>query len=174
MKRIVSSIGVMALALTLTPLASGAAHASTGTVAAAKGVNVGSYFALPLPQKGYRVSSFFGPRCPIDPGSGTFHGAMDLALPDGEPIFSVMAGTVTQIDTETGPDIHVDHGMFQGKKLETVYTHMWDPHAMVKVGQKVARGERIAQVGADGIANGPHLHFNVYWGGESAKRGFRY
>ena len=51
--------------------------------------------------------------------------------------------------------VEVDHGY----GYTTRYGHA--SRVLVKVGQKVKRGERIALVGSTGIATSPHLHYEV-------------
>jgi murein DD-endopeptidase MepM/ murein hydrolase activator NlpD len=41
------------------------------------------------------------------------------------------------------------------------YAHILMDTAMVKEGDKVARGERLARSGSSGFSTGPHLHFSI-------------
>jgi murein DD-endopeptidase MepM/ murein hydrolase activator NlpD len=43
--------------------------------------------------------------------------------------------------------------------LQTVYAHLQRP--LVKEGQWVSRGQKIALSGQSGHASGPHLHFEI-------------
>jgi len=96
--------------------------------------------------------------------------AVDFALPDGTPVFAAREGTV----------INVRHDSFRGAPLPAmldqanlieilhddgtigVYGHLhWDS-IRVHIGQRVARGEYIANSGNTGFSTGPHLHFAVW------------
>lgn len=125
--------------------------------------------ALPMKSKAYRVSSHYGTRCAPVMGSAFFHGATDMAAPDGTPLYAMLDGKIDSIvqgsATTTGT-IRVDHGTVNGKKLLTSYGHMWDSYKYVKVGQTVKKGQQIGEVGSSGPATGPHLHLAVQQGGQ--------
>lgn len=106
--------------------------------------------AWPVPD-GDLVSTF-GPR------GGSFHDGLDISAPTGAPVYAAHAGTVIYSDNELG-----GYGNLviirDPQGLITVYGH--NSRLRVKTGDKVVRGERIADVGATGHATGPHLHFEV-------------
>lgn len=125
--------------------------------------------AAPIQAKKYRVSSHYGNRCAPVLGAGFFHGATDMAAPDGTPLYAVLDGTIDSVvqgsSTTTGT-IRVDHGIVNGKKLLVSYGHMWDVYKYVKVGQKVKKGQQISEVGSSGVSTGAHLHLAVQYGGQ--------
>lgn len=91
----------------------------------------------------------------------TTHNGIDIKTSEGTAVKVVLDGTVTNVekDTELGIVITIDHG----NGLETKYGCL-STDEMVKVGQKVKKGDAISGVGkASGIelADGPHLHFEV-------------
>ena len=47
-----------------------------------------------------------------------------------------------------------------GYRFETIYAHLHK--ILVKRGQEVDRGEKIALVGNTGLSTGPHLHYEVH------------
>jgi murein DD-endopeptidase MepM/ murein hydrolase activator NlpD len=110
---------------------------------------------MPVNAKWY--SSGFGSR--IDPftGRSAFHEGVDFIAATGTPIVAAANGVVVYSDyhAEYGNMIDVDHG----NDLVSRYAHA--SKRMVKVGQIVVRGQKIAEVGSTGRSTGPHLHFEV-------------
>ena len=110
---------------------------------------------MPVDVKWY--SSSFGPR--IDPftGNKAYHKGIDFVAELGEPIKAAAGGVVVYSDRhpEYGNMVSVDHG----NDLVSRYAHA--SKRLVKVGQVVKQGEKIAEVGSTGRSTGPHLHFEV-------------
>jgi murein DD-endopeptidase MepM/ murein hydrolase activator NlpD len=110
---------------------------------------------MPVNAKWY--SSGFGAR--IDPftGRSAFHEGVDFIAATGTPIVAAANGVVVYSDyhPEYGNMIDVDHG----NDLVSRYAHA--SKRMVKAGQIVVRGQKIAEVGSTGRSTGPHLHFEV-------------
>jgi murein DD-endopeptidase MepM/ murein hydrolase activator NlpD len=102
-------------------------------------------------------SSSFGAR--IDPFTGkkAYHEGIDFVAELGAPIIAAASGMVVYSDLhpEYGNMIAVDHG----NNLVSRYAHA--SKRMVKLGQVVMQGEKIAEVGNTGRSTGPHLHFEV-------------
>ena len=102
-----------------------------------------------------RTSSCYGFRW------GTLHGGVDIAAPIGTPIYAAHSGVVARAGTATGFGYAVyvrgDDGAV------TVYGHVNE--YVVRAGERVDAGERIATVGNRGQSTGPHLHFEVHPGG---------
>lgn len=118
---------------------------------------------LPLKSKQYRVSSHFGNRCAPVLGAGFFHSGTDMAATNNTPIYSIGDGVVTGYvqgtTTKTGT-LSITYNV-NGKSVVVGYSHMWEPLKYVKVGNKVVKGQHIADVGSSGVSNGPHLHLSV-------------
>lgn len=108
------------------------------------------------PTKGY-MSSSYGWRDDPFTGKRAFHHGIDIATSYGNPIYATADGTVIQARTDKigGNTIKIKH-MFG---YVTIYCHM--SKFLVKVGQKVKRGETIGLVGSTGKARGPHVHYEV-------------
>lgn len=92
------------------------------------------------------------------------HYGVDLAAPKGTPILAPADGIVSLADEDMyfeGSLIMIDHG--QG--LISYYLHNED--VLVKAGQRVKQGEKIATVGSRGRSTGPHLCWRLKWRGRN-------
>ena len=110
-----------------------------------------------LPVQGGWYSSNYGWR--IDPFNGqrAFHDGIDVIAEQGTPVHAAAGGVVVYSDfhPQYGNMIEIDHG----NDLITRYAHA--SQRLVKVGDLVLRGGKIAEVGRTGRATGTHLHFEV-------------
>jgi murein DD-endopeptidase MepM/ murein hydrolase activator NlpD len=95
--------------------------------------------------------------------------AVDIALPDGTPIYAAREGTVINARHDSFRGAAAPVMLDQANVIEIlhddgtigVYAHLhWDS-IRVRIGQHVARGEYIANSGNTGFTSGPHLHFAV-------------
>jgi murein DD-endopeptidase MepM/ murein hydrolase activator NlpD len=105
-----------------------------------------------LPLSDYTYSSAYGLRW------GRAHNGIDLAAPQGTPIYAMHAGTVVQSGWLGGYGyaVIIDHG----DGVTTLYGHT--SQLLVSVGEEVSAGERIALIGNTGYSFGPHLHLEVH------------
>jgi murein DD-endopeptidase MepM/ murein hydrolase activator NlpD len=108
------------------------------------------------PVRGGWVSSGFGWR--VDPFSGRrgIHEGVDIANRLGSPVYAMGDGVVRYAGPKGGFGLFVEiiHG-----NIVTRYAH--NNELVVKVGDRVSRGQLIARVGSSGRSTGPHLHFEV-------------
>ncbi len=108
-----------------------------------------------------QVGSPFGFR--IDPitGRSALHTGLDFPADPGTPILSAAGGVVVvqEYHSAYGNMVEVDHG----NDLITRYAHA--SKVLVKKGDIVKRGQKIAEVGSTGRSTGPHLHFEVWVSG---------
>jgi len=115
-------------------------------------------FSWPVPSSRY-VSSDFGYRNHPISKTRKFHKGIDIAAPQGTPIVAAESGVVLVAGWSSGygNTVIIDHG----GGVWTLYGHIRQGGIHVSVGQRVERGQTIAEVGSTGNSTGPHLHFEV-------------
>ncbi|MGB5560185.1 MAG: M23 family metallopeptidase, partial [Paracoccaceae bacterium] len=109
-----------------------------------------SPFAMPL-KSAFRFTSGFGNRW------GRLHAGTDFAGSYGTPIYATADGVVVHADWQSGYGrlVRIKHEF----GIETRYAHQ--SQIIVKVGQRVSRGEQIGAMGNSGHSTGTHLHYEV-------------
>ncbi|WP_322924654.1 peptidoglycan DD-metalloendopeptidase family protein [Paenibacillus campi] len=114
---------------------------------------------MTMPVVGARISSPFGYRIHPITGEYKMHTGVDLAAPQGTPIYAADSGTVVVASWMNGYGnvVIIDHG----NGIQTLYAHIRNGGTLVHVGQTVERGQQIAEVGSTGNSTGPHCHFEV-------------
>ncbi len=113
------------------------------------------------PISGGRVSSGFGRRKRPRAGASSYHKGIDWSVPTGTAVCASCGGTVAKAGWASGYGyvVYINH---EGG-TQTRYAHL--SKVLVKAGQHVNQGERIALSGNTGISTGPHLHFEILMGG---------
>jgi murein DD-endopeptidase MepM/ murein hydrolase activator NlpD len=109
-----------------------------------------------LPVSGVISSPKGWRRDPIN-GETRYHAGTDIAAPAGTPIRAVVAGQVIESGMKGTYGNTVVVQADDGRKM--LYAH--NNQNFVQVGDRVSRGEEIAEVGSTGRATGPHVHFEV-------------
>lgn len=129
-------------------------------------------FARPIARGGtnwvdrsYPYGATGGRRLPL-------HHGVEFVNPRHTAVLAVAPGTVFHAGADSGalfgPALNYygnlvvlrhDRGTARGQALYTLYGHL--EAVAVDVGQRVATGDELGQVGNSGIAGGPHLHFEV-------------
>ncbi len=107
------------------------------------------------------ITSGFGIRVSPYTGKPHMHEGLDIAASPGTPVYATAEGVVKSADYSPGfgKVVVIEHGY----GVETTFGHNSQLH--VKVGQKVKRGDLIANVGNTGRSTGPHLHYEVHHNG---------
>ena len=110
--------------------------------------------ALGLPVSG-RITSRFGYRIHPITGAYSLHTGVDIACPTGTPVHAAAAGEVILAGWmgAYGNAVVIDHG----GGVSTLYGH--NSSLLVRVGERVAKGQVIARSGSTGWSTGPHVHF---------------
>ena len=104
-----------------------------------------------------RISMTFGAIEHINGKKTGQHRGFDIAVPSGTQIKAAANGKVVFAEKlkAFGGTMVIDHG--QG--VHSLYFHL--SKFLAGVGQRVARGEKIALSGNSGISSGPHLHWGM-------------
>ncbi len=90
---------------------------------------------------------------------GRLHAGIDIAAPVGTPVLAAASGEVIEAGWSSG-------GYGNLVKLQhldgsiTLYAH--NDRLLVTLGQKVNKGEQIAEMGSTGYSTGSHLHFEIH------------
>ncbi len=103
------------------------------------------------PVKNGSLSSRFGRRW------FSFHEGIDVSAEEGEPIYAAHDAVVAY--SGSGISGYGNLVILKGDYIMTVYGH--NSRNRVDVGERVSRGEKIAEVGSTGKSTGPHLHFET-------------
>ncbi len=108
------------------------------------------------------ISSRYGMRRHPILGYRRMHSGLDFRASSGTPIYAATDGRVTMAgrNGSYGNYVKLQHG----GNLATGYAHM--SRIAVRNGQQVTRGQVIGYVGSTGLSTGPHLHYEMYRGGQ--------
>jgi murein DD-endopeptidase MepM/ murein hydrolase activator NlpD len=114
-----------------------------------------------MPTQGWLSSAFSSMRSHPILHMARPHEGIDVTAPMGTPIEAPAAGVIRDAGWEAGygNTIVIDHG------FGTVTKFAHASKLLVREGQRVSRGQRIALVGNTGLATGPHLHYEVHVNG---------
>lgn len=88
------------------------------------------------------------------------HYGLDIAMPVGAKVQAPAGGVVTLVHPDmflSGGTLIIDHG----HGLSSTFIHL--SKILVKEGDKIEQGQKIALVGKTGRASGPHLHWAMNW-----------
>lgn len=109
------------------------------------------------------LSSSYGVRFDPFTHRPAFHSGLDFPGAFYTPIMATAPGVVsfTGVRSGYGNVVEIDHG----NGFKTRYAHL--QAASVKVGQRVAIGQRIGAMGSTGRSTGPHLHYEVWVNGRA-------
>lgn len=109
------------------------------------------------PVQGGWISSGFGVRADPFNGHQSQHDGVDIASSMGSPVHAVGDGVVSHSGDKAGYGMLVEVTHESG--LITRYAHT--SAVLVRVGDRIQKGQSIALVGTSGRSTGPHLHFEV-------------
>ncbi|MFM7396075.1 MAG: M23 family metallopeptidase [Gammaproteobacteria bacterium] len=107
-------------------------------------------------ERGFMSSGFGNRQDPVS-GEFSFHRGVDFAGNAGDLVIAVGAGVVTFAGYR--PDYGYVVDVTHGDGYVTRYAH--NSEVLVRQGDTVSRGQRLAIMGSTGRSTGPHVHFEV-------------
>jgi murein DD-endopeptidase MepM/ murein hydrolase activator NlpD len=109
------------------------------------------------------LSSSYGVRFDPFTHRPAFHSGLEFPGAFYTPIMATAPGVVSYVGVRSGYGnvVEIDHGA----GFKTRYAHL--QAASVRVGERVAIGQRIAAMGSTGRSTGPHLHYEVWVNGRA-------
>ena len=125
-------------------------------------------FVLPVPIAHALVTSLATPRIHPVTGEAQNHGAIDLAVAVGTPVYATEAGTVVSVQavpasnpkaTAAGNVVVIEHP----NQVHSLYMHL--SRIDVPLNARVSQGQQIGLSGNTGSSStGPHLHWEMRQG----------
>ncbi|MCI6956157.1 MAG: peptidoglycan DD-metalloendopeptidase family protein [Candidatus Faecousia sp.] len=149
---------------TSAPAEGGSTNGSSGTNSGNSGTSPGGSSASSgwlVPCSYVKLTSPFGYRVSPTAGASTYHQGVDLAAPQGTPVYASRAGRVTVAGFTSAAGYYVTINHLDG--YSSIYMHL--NNYVVSSGQTVSAGQLIGYVGNSGIATGYHLHFGIAYNG---------
>ena len=143
-------VGAIALGIGLVWTMAAGRAAATATLPVALVVR-GATLAQPFGCSALALEPF-DPYCP----TRHFHSGVDLAAPQGTPVYSATAGLATTGYDPQGAGLYVAVAVDAHTRI--LYCHL---HRAAFVAGGVSAGDMIGEVGSSGLATGPHLHLEV-------------
>jgi murein DD-endopeptidase MepM/ murein hydrolase activator NlpD len=114
-------------------------------------------FAWPLMG---RISGVYGSRRVLNGVPKRPHFGVDIAAPIGKKVNAPASGIITMVHPDmyySGLTIVLDHGF----GVSSTFLHL--NKSYVNEGDKVTKGQLIAEVGTTGRSSGPHLDWRMNW-----------
>lgn len=105
-----------------------------------------------------RISGVYGSQRILNGKPRRPHYGLDMAAPRGTYVWAAAPGIIALAEPDlffTGGTVIIDHGY----GVNSVYSHLHALH--VKPGDKVERGDLVAEIGSTGRSTGPHLDWRV-------------
>ncbi|MGX9461898.1 M23 family metallopeptidase [Shewanella sp. A14] len=107
-----------------------------------------------------RISGVYGSLRVYNDVPGNPHFGVDVARPTGTVVVAPADGVITLAEPDmfySGGTVIIDHGY----GVNSTFLHL--SKLYLKVGDKVAQGDKVAEIGATGRVTGPHLDWRLNW-----------
>jgi murein DD-endopeptidase MepM/ murein hydrolase activator NlpD len=126
--------------------------------------NVSGAWQVPLNKGTYVVSSGFGMRFHPILHVWKLHDGVDLAAPQGTPVYAASAGVIASAGVTGGYGNYISITHEGG--ILTGYGHLSGFATGISKGVQVTAGQLIGYVGSTGESTGDHLHFLLHVDGK--------
>ncbi|WP_438270800.1 M23 family metallopeptidase [Shewanella metallivivens] len=107
-----------------------------------------------------RISGVYGSQRVYNDVPGNPHYGVDVARPTGTEVVAPADGVITLAEPDmfySGGTVIIDHGY----GVSSTFLHL--SKLYLNVGDKVAQGDKVAEIGATGRVTGPHLDWRLNW-----------
>lgn len=107
-----------------------------------------------------RISGVYGSQRILNGEPRRPHYGVDVSGPVGSAVVAPAPGLVTLVHPDmffSGGTLIIDHG----HGLSSSFLHL--SRIVVREGERVAKGQKIAEIGATGRVSGPHLDWRMNW-----------
>lgn len=108
------------------------------------------------------ITSSFGSRSNPILKKDEFHNGIDIGVAEGSDAVAVKGGKVIEVRASKTLGNLITYETNDGYII--TYAHLQE--ALLKVGDKVVKGQVIAKTGNTGLSTGPHLHYSIQYKGE--------
>lgn len=107
------------------------------------------------------ITSACGERTNPILGKRENHNGLDIAVAEGTAVIAVKSGKVTEVRTSATYGKLLEYETTDGYTV--MYAHL--SKVLVREGEQVKQGQKVAESGNTGLSTGPHLHYSL-WKGE--------
>ena len=107
------------------------------------------------------ITSACGERVNPILGKRENHNGLDIAVAEGTAVIAVKSGKVTKVRTSATYGKLLEYETTDGYTV--MYAHL--SKVLVREGETVKQGQKVAESGNTGLSTGPHLHYSL-WKGE--------
>jgi len=139
----------------------GSTNNSSGTNSGSNSGSATTGTSWRVPCSYVKLTSPFGNRESPTAGASSYHQGVDLAAPEGTPVYASRGGQVSTATYGSAAGYYVKINHLDG--FSSIYMHL--KNYVVSPGQNVSQGQLIGYVGKTGVATGFHLHFGILYNG---------
>ena len=121
------------------------------------------HLPLKFPVENPIITSLFGARSSPEGFGSSFHHGVDFSLRDSTRVLATGSGVVQTVGYMRGYGLYID--IMHRYNVVTRYAHL--AQSLVRAGDRVNTGSRIAVGGSSGSSTGRHLHYEIIFNGRA-------